>query len=59
MTHYCNLVVEFNGLVSDWVNSNVGPFALYTPPPFQALSACNYTARNGKFGEEIVPKHYL
>jgi hypothetical protein len=25
--HYCNLEAEFNGLVSDRVNSNVGPFA--------------------------------
>ena len=27
MPHYCNLVQEFNGLVSKRVNSNVSPFA--------------------------------
>jgi hypothetical protein len=28
LPHYCNLVEEFNGLVSNGVNSNVGPFTL-------------------------------
>lgn len=32
LPHYCNLVVEFNGLVSKGVGLSAGPFALIIPP---------------------------
>lgn len=44
MAHYCNLVEEFNGLVSKGASSNVGPFAYPASPPEQRCMSKTKTA---------------
>jgi hypothetical protein len=55
---FCNLVVEFNGLVSNGVNSNVGPFTCPLVKPFSGNISFPFFARsaasvaNKKDGEQ-------
>lgn len=44
MAHYCNLVEEFNGLVSKGASSNVGPFAYPASLPEQRCMSKTKTA---------------